>query len=125
MQNLRNHTTTLLSPDVQSQREVYHFSEQLSGSLPGFTGNILLLFRVGVPTPAAGIAFPEAIRDQLKVQLFLDATPGKHFIRHQRPAPSAENVASAGSSEGGPVYRLRLSKLPVPQRHQVFDRIGL
>jgi len=125
MQNLRNHTTTFLSPDIQSQRELYHFSERLSGGLPGLTGNILLLFKVGVATPSAGIAFPQALRDQLKVQLYLDATPGKHFIRHERPAPSATDVAGAGKEEGGPVYRLCLSKLPVPQRHQVFDRIGL
>jgi len=118
MKNLQNHTTTLLDPNVQSQNELYGLCERLSNGLPGLTGNTLLLLRLGVPTPSAGLAFPQALREQMTVQFYLDAQPGKHFIRHKRPASGAE------SSEGGPVHRFWLSRLPIPQKHQAIDRLG-
>jgi hypothetical protein len=125
MQNIQTHTTTLLDADVQSQRELYELSERLAGGLPGLTGNTLLLLRIGVPTPSAGIAFPRALREELRVQLYLDAGPGKHFVRHERPATGANDNVETGRSEGGPVHRLWISRMPIPQKHQVIDRLNL
>ena len=125
MKNLQNHTTTLLDPNVRSQLELYDLCERLADGLPGLPGNALLLLRIGVPTPSAGIVFPEALREQMAVQFYLDARPGKHFIRHERPTSSGDSIGGAGSSGGGPVHRLWLSRLPIPQKHQVFDRLGL
>ena len=123
---------TLLDPNIQSQRELYGLSERLASGLPGLTGNTLLLLRIGVPTPSSGLAFPEALQQQMNVQLYLDATPGKHFIRHERPATGANGNATGangnvgtGRSEGGPVHRLWISRMPTMQKHQVIDRLNL
>jgi hypothetical protein len=125
MQNLQNHTTTLLDPNVQSQRELYDLTARLAGGLPGLSGNTLLLLRIGVPTSSAGIALPRALREQMKVQLYLDARPGKHFIRHERPATGANNNVGTGHSEGGPVHRLWITRMHVPQKHQVLEKLNL
>lgn len=125
MQNLQNHTTTLLDPDIQSQRELYDLSEWLASGLPGLTGNSLLLLRLGVPTPSAGIAFPPALQQQMKVQLYLDATPGKHFIRHERPTTDTNGSVGNDCLEGGPVHRLWISRMLILQKHQVIDRLNL
>lgn len=122
MQNLQNHTATLLDPDIQSQRELYDLSERLASGLPGLTGNSLLQLRLGVPTPLAGLAFPRALQKQMKVQLYLDATPGKHFIRHERPATGDDDN---DGSENGPKHRLWISRMPIPQKHQIIDRLNL
>jgi hypothetical protein len=124
MKNLQNHTTTLLDPNVRSQPELYDLTERLASGLPGLTGNTLLLLRIGVPTPSAGLAFPRSLQKQMKVQLYLDATPGKHYIRHERPATGADDSVGNGRSASGPVHRLWISRLPIPHKHQVFDRIG-
>ena len=125
MKNLHNHTKTSLDPNLRSQEELYRFSERLSSGLPGLVGNTLLLLRLGVPTPSAGLALPRALREQMAVQFYMDARPGKHFIRHERPTSNTGDTVGAGPSGGGPVYRIWLSRLPIPQKHQVFDRIGL
>jgi len=125
MQNLQNHTTTLLDPNVWSQRELYDLTARLAGGLPGLTGNTLLLLRIGVPTSSAGIALPRALRDQMNVQLYLDAGPGKHFIRHERPATGANDNVGTGHSEGGPVHRLWITRYPIPQKHKVIDQLNL
>lgn len=125
MQNLQNHTTTLLDPDVRSQRELYDLAERLASGLPGLTGNTLLLLRIGVPTPSAGLAFPQALQEQIKVQFYLHATPGKHYIRHECSATGAGEDVGDSRSGGGPVYRLWISRLPIPQKHQVLDRLNL
>jgi hypothetical protein len=116
---------TLLDPNIQSQRELYGLSERLASGLPGLTGNTLLLLRIGVPTTSSGLAFPEALQQQMNVQLYLDATPGKHFIRHERPATGANDNVGTGRSEGGPVHRLWISRMPAMQKHQVIDRLNL
>jgi hypothetical protein len=125
MQNLRNDTTTLLDPDVQSQRELYELTERMAGGLPGLSGNTLLLLRIGVPTSSAGIALPRALRKQMKVQLYLDAGPGKHFIRHERPGTGADDNVGTGRSGGGPVHRLWISRMQINQKHQVIDKLNL
>ncbi len=125
MQNLQNHTTTLLDPNVQSRRELYELTTRLAGGLPGLSGNTLLLLRIGVPTSSAGIALPRALREQMTVQLYLDARPGKHFIRHERPATGANDNVGTGRSEGGPVHRLWISRMPIPQKHQVLEKLNL
>ena len=125
MQNLQNHTTTLLDPNVQSQLELYDLTQRLAGGLPGLSGNTLLLLRIGVPTSSAGIALPRALREQMKVQLYLDAGPSKHFIRHERPGTDASDNVGTGRSEGGPVHRLWISRMPIPQKHQVLEKLNL
>lgn len=125
MQNLHNHTTTLFDPNVQSQEELYSLCERLSTGLPGQTGNTLLLLRLGVPTPSAGLALTPGLRERMTVQFYLDARPGKHFIRHERPTSGAGDTGVAESSGAGPVHRLWISRLPVPQKHQVIDRLDL
>jgi len=125
MRNLQNMQVTLLDPNIQSQRELYGLSERLASGLPGLTGNTLLLLRIGVPTTSSGLAFPEALQQQMNVQLYLDATPGKHFIRHERPATGANDNVGTGRSEGGPVHRLWISRMPAMQKHQVIDRLNL
>lgn len=125
MQNLQNHTTTLLDPNIQSQRGLYDLTERLAGGLPGLPGNSLLLLRIGVPTSSAGIALTRALREQMNVQLYLDAGPGKHFIRHERPGTGADDNVETGPLEGGPVHRLWISRMPIPQKHQVIDQLNL
>lgn len=125
MQNLQNHTTTLLDPNVQSHRELYDLTSGLAGGLPGLSGNTLLLLRIGVPTSSAGIALPRALREQMNVQLYLDAGPGKHFIRHERPGTGADDNVGTGHSEGGPVHRLWISRMKIPQKHQVIEKLNL
>jgi len=123
MQNLRSHTTTLLDPDIQSQLALYRFSERLCGGLPHPDGNILLLLKSGVPTPSAAIALPRALQGKLRVNLYLNARPSKHFIRHERPVVDADEIA--GDSEGGPMRRLRISRLPLPQKHAIIEQVNL
>jgi hypothetical protein len=125
MKNIQNHTTTLLDADVQSQSELYDLTERLASGLPGLTGNTLLLLRIGVPTPSAGLAFPRVLQKQMNVQLYLDATPGKHYIRHERPAAGVDDNVGSGRSGSGPVHRLWISRLPIPQKHTVLDRLNL
>lgn len=125
MQNLQNHTTTLLDPNVRSQRQLYDLTERLASGLPGLTGNTLLLLRIGVPTPSSGLAFPQALQQQMNVQLYLDAAPGKHFIRHERPPTGADDNVGSDCSGGGPLHRLWISRMPIPQKHQVIDRLNL
>lgn len=124
MQRLQQNTTTLFAPDFESQGELYNFTERLIEGLPGRSGNALLLFKLGIPTASAGIVLPRALRQRLDVQLYLDAGPGKNFVRHGRPSEHNTD-ASLDSDEGGPLYRLRISRLPVPQKHQVRNRTAL
>lgn len=123
MQRLQQNTTTLFAPDFESQGELYHFTERLIEGLPGRSGNALLLLKLGIPTPSAGIALPRALRHRLGVGLYRDVGPGKDFVRHERPGTDNANVPPS-SEMGGPVYRLRISRLPVPQKHKVHSRIG-
>lgn len=119
-------TTTLLDPKLQSQDELYRFTERLSSGLPGLQGNTLLLLKIAVPTPSAGVVLPGALREQMRVQFYLDVAPDKKFIRHVRPGAKAEEAAAAPYSDaGGPFYRLWISRLPIPHKHKVLDRVGL
>jgi hypothetical protein len=123
MQNLQQNIATLFDPSFESQSDLFHFTERLIEGLPGRTGNTLLLLKIGVPTPSAGIALPRALRERISVQLYLDVGPGRDFVCHERPR--ADGNVGDGSDSGGPVYRLRISELPVPQKHQAWARIGL
>jgi hypothetical protein len=139
MQNLQQNITTLFDPDVRADEELYHLTEQLASGLPSLHGNALLLMKLGIPTPSAGLALPKALRERMTVELHSGAGPGKDFVRHVRPrdrdkvrgredARDRNEVydrAAPGAELGGPVYQLRVDRLPVPQKHQVFDRIGL
>ncbi|MCS3782692.1 hypothetical protein [Salinibacter ruber] len=125
MRNLQNMQVTLLDPNIQSQRELHDLSKRLARGLPGLTGNSLLLLRLGVPTPSAGIVFPRELQKQMNVQLYLDATPGKHFIRHKRPSTGADDNVGNDRSANGPIYRLWIARTPVPQKHAIIDRLNL
>jgi hypothetical protein len=126
MQNLRNHTTTLLDPDIQSRDELYYFTEQICSGLPGLQGNSLMLLRIGVPTPSGDIVLPGALREEMRVQFYLDIAPDKKFIRHVRPDTDMQDrIGNPHSDAGGPVYRLWLSRLPIPHKHQIFDSLRL
>jgi len=118
--------TTLLDPKPQSQNELYRFTERLSSGLPGLQGNTLLLLKIGVPTPEAGVALPRTLQEQMRIQFYLDVAPDKKFIRHVRPGAGAEETAGAPHSDaGGPVYRIWISRLPIPHKHAAMTRIGL
>ncbi len=119
MQNLQQNVKTLFDPHLESQEGLFNFTERLIGGLPGRCGNALLLLKLGIPTPSAGLAFPRALREQMTVDLHLGVGPGKDFIRHVRPRGDDD------VSPEGPVYRIRISELPVPQKHQVYERIGI
>jgi hypothetical protein len=131
VKNLQNYTTTLLDADVQSQSELYDLTEWLASGLPGLTGNTLLLLRIGVPTPSAGLAFPRALQEQMRVQFYFDVAPGKRYIRHVQPDVDHKGMDLNGKAEAlssgasGPVYRLWISRLPIPHRHQIIDLLGL
>jgi len=126
MQHLQNLTTTRLDPNIQSQRELYAFSERLSSGLKGLQGNSLLLLKIGIPLPSGKIVLAKALRRQMKVQLYLHIAPDKKYIRHVRPSTDVnETVDSPHSDAGGPVYRLWLSRLPIPHKHQIFDSLRL
>jgi hypothetical protein len=125
MQNLQNMQATLLDPNIQSRSDLYGLSQRLATGLPGLTGNTLLLLRLGVPTPSAGIAFPRELQKQMNVQLYLDATPGKHFIRHKRPSTGADDNVGNDRSASGPIHRLWISRMPVPQKHATIYRLNL
>lgn len=125
MQNLQNMQATLLDPNIQSRRDLYDLISRLADGLPGLTGNSLLLLRLGVPTPSAGIAFPRELQKQMNVQLYLDATPGKHFIRHKRPSTGADDNVGNGRSASGPIYRLWISRMPVLQKQATIYRLNL
>lgn len=124
MQHLQNLKTTLLDPSIQSKSQLYRFTEQLASGLPGPQGNALLLLKANVPTPSAGIVLPGSLRKQMRVQLCLDLAPDKKFIRHVRPG-AERTTGGSHSDAGGPVYRLWLSRLPIPHKYEVFDRLGL
>ena len=121
MQNLQQNITTLFDPDVESAEDLFGFTERLIGGLPGRHGNTLLLLELGIPTPSAGLVLPRSLRERMTVHLHPDVSPGKDFIRHIRPREGDD--MRSGSS--GPVYQLRISELPVPQKHKVYDRIGV
>lgn len=123
MQNLKQNITTLFDPDIRADEELYHLLERMAGGLPSRHGNALLLLKLGIPTPSAGLALPRALREQMTVHLHTDVDPGKNFVRHVRPR-EGDDVRPVAES-GGPVYRLYVSKLPVPQKHQVFERAGI
>lgn len=126
MQNLRNHTTTILDPDIQSRDELYYFTERLSSGLPGLQGNALMLLRIGVPTPSGDIVLPSALRERMRVQFYFDIAPDKKYIRHVRPDVDAEKKSGDPHTDAsGPLYKLWISRLPIPHKHQVFDRLGL
>ena len=126
MQHLQNLKTTLLDPTIQSQDELYRFTERLASGLPGLQGNTLLLLKTSIPTPSAGIVLPDVLREKVRVQFYFDVAPGKKFIRHVRPgADIEENSGDPHSSGGGPVYRLWLSRLPIPHKHAAFEKLGL
>jgi hypothetical protein len=125
MQNLQNMQVTLLDPNIQSRRDLYDLISRLADGLPGLTGNSLLLLRLGVPTPSAGIAFPRELQKQMNVQLYLDATPGKHFIRHKRPSTGADDNVGNDRSASGPIYRLWISRMPVLQKQATIYRLNL
>lgn len=132
MQNLQQNITTLFDPDVRADEELYHLTEQLASGLPSLHGNALLLMKLGIPTPSAGLALPRELRERMTVELHSGAGPGKDFVRHVRPRDhdelcdreDARDRAAPGAELGGPVYQLRVDRLPVPQKHQVFDRVG-
>lgn len=162
MQNLQQNITTLFDPDVRDDEELYKLLERIAGGLPSLHGNALLLMKLGIPTPSAGLALPKALRERMTVELHSGASPGKDFVRHVRPrdredASDRDEVrdredardhdevsgrdelrdrdeicdrnevcdrAAPGAESGGPVYQLRVDRLPVPQKHQVFDRVG-
>jgi hypothetical protein len=150
MQNLQQNITTLFDPDVRADEELYHLTEQLASGLPSLHGNALLLMKLGIPTPSAGLALPRKLRERMTVELHSGASPGKDFVRHVRPRDHDEvcdredardhdevsgrdelrdrdevcDRAAPGADPGGPVYQLRIDRLPVPQKHQVVDRVG-
>ena len=125
MQNLQNMQATLLDPNIQSRRDLYDLISRLADGLPGLTGNSLLLLRLGVPTPSAGIAFPRELQKQMNVQLYLDATPGNHFIRHKRPSTGTDDNVGNDRSASGPIYRLWISRMPVLQKQATIYRLNL
>jgi hypothetical protein len=144
MQNLQQNITTLFDPDVRADEELYHLTEQLASGLPSLHGNALLLMKLGIPTPSAGLALQRKLRERMTVELHSGDSPGKDFVRHVRPRDHDEvsgrdelrdrdeicdrnevcDRAAPGADPGGPVYQLRVDRLPVPQKHQVFDRVG-
>lgn len=150
MQNLQQNITTLFDPDVRDDEELYKLLERIAGGLPSLHGNALLLMKLGIPTPSAGLALPKALRERMTVELHSGASPGKDFVRHVRPRDREDardhdevsgrdelrdrdeicdrnevcDRAAPGAESGGPVYQLRVDRLPVPQKHQVFDRVG-
>ena len=117
--------STLFTPDLRSDEELYRLTEKLLEGLPGRSGNTLLLLKLAVPTPSANLTFPRALRERVAAQLYLGVGPGnkKDFIRHERPGTSTHGPNSQ-SDPGGAVYRLRISRLPVPQKHMVYDRVA-
>lgn len=125
MQKLQNMTTTLLDPNIRSQGDLYRFTEQLASGLLGLQGNALLLLKTGIPTPSAGIVLPRALRKQMRVQFYVDDTPDSRCVRHVRPATDQkEAVATPQADAGGPMYRIRISRLPIPQKHKAISRLG-
>jgi len=126
MQHLQNLKTTLLDPTIQSQDELYRFTERLSSGLPGLQGNTLLLLKTNVPTTSAGLILPDALREKMRIQFYFDADPSKKFVRHVRPDVDVENTGDRPNlGAGGPVYRLWLSRLPIPHKHKAFEKLGL
>jgi hypothetical protein len=121
VQSLQQNITTLFDPKLKSQEDLFHFIERLIEGLPGRYGNILLLIKLGIPTSSAGLVLPRSLRERMTVHLHPDVSPGKDFIHHIRPRE--DDDMRSGSS--GSVYQLRISELPVPQKHKVFDRIGV
>jgi hypothetical protein len=126
MQHLQNLKTTLLDPTIQSQDALFRFTERLSSGLPGLQGNTLLLLKTSIPTSSAGIILPDALREKMRIQFDFDADPSKRFVRHVHPDVGLENTDDRlHSGAGGPVYRLWLSRLPIPHKHKAFERLGL
>jgi hypothetical protein len=125
MQNLQSMKPTLLDPNIQSPESLHRFTERLSSGLPGLQGNTLLLLKIGVPTPSAGVVLPGALREQMRIQFYLDVAPDKKFIRHVRPHAGAEETAGSPHSDaGGPVYRMWVSRLPIPCKHAAISRLN-
>jgi len=125
MQNLRTLSTTKLDPSIQSREDLFRFIEWLSRGLPGLQGNALLLLKTGIPTPSGHLVLPGALRKRIRVQFYFDVAPGKRFIRHVRPDANAEEGAGIPhSNASGPVYRMWISRLPVPHKHQAISRLG-
>lgn len=117
MQNLQQNVTTLFDPSVESQEELFDLTESLIEGLPDCHGNMLLVLKLGIPTPAAGLVYPKELRKRITTDLHLGG--GRNFIRHVRPGGDDD------PGSGGPVYRLNIPELPIPQRHQIHDRIGI
>jgi hypothetical protein len=122
MQNHQQNVANLFDPDIRADEELYHLTEKLAGGLPPLHGNVLLLLKTGIPLPTSGLALPRGLREQMTVELYLGAGPGKDFVRHVRPCGTGD--VKTDTEPGGPAYRLRVSELALTQKHQVFDRVG-
>lgn len=117
---------TLLDPNIQSTEGLFRFTERISNGLPGLQGNTLLLLKIAVPTPSAGVVLPGALREQMRIQFYLDVAPDKKFIRHVRPSANASETAGDPHSDaGGPVYRVWITRLSIPHKHAAMSRLGM
>ncbi|PSO45113.1 hypothetical protein BRC21_00445 [Candidatus Saccharibacteria bacterium SW_7_54_9] len=117
MQSLQQNITTLFDPEIECQEGLFDFTERLVGGLPGCHGNTLLVLKLGIPTPSAELVYPKELRKRITADLHLGA--GRDFIRHVRPRGDDD------TGSGGPVYRLNIPELPMPQKHLVHERAGI
>jgi hypothetical protein len=108
------------SPDINlldlrdtADRELVDTVNALVRALPGPAGNTLILVKLGIPTPHAGVVLPLAVRTRLTVRTYFDAGPGGHFVRLRRPGG------------GGRMHRVVFDQVPEPQQSAMAESMGL
>ena len=105
-------SATMLSPLPGDIDKHFELIENLARALPSTTGNTLLLFWLGIPTPSAGLLLPEISRERMDCRMYFDTgADGTTYIRQE------------GATGNRPIHEVRLQDLPVDVREMVRRRI--
>jgi len=89
------------------------------GGLPGCHGNTLLVLKLGIPTPSAGLVYPKELRKRITADLHLGAGRGL-FATFSHVGTTTRDRAALFIA-----YRLNIPELPMPQKHLVHERAGI